>query len=78
MLFYRDVAGALETSVIFQNGGNFQNRRRDATNVKMARNNSKQPRISLKMPIKQQKMHQTSCNSAKICVFMSSNNVQKI
>ena len=48
----RDVAGALETSVIFQNGGNFQNRRRDATNVKMARNNSKQPRISLKMPIK--------------------------
>ena len=48
----RDVSGALETSVIFQNGGNFQNRRRDATNVKMARNNSKQPRISLKMPIK--------------------------
>ena len=52
MFIYRDVSGALETSVIFQNGGNFQNRRRDATNVKMARNNSKQPRISLKMPIK--------------------------
>ena len=49
---HRDVSGALETSVIFQNGGNFQNRRRDATNVKMARNNSKQPRICLKMPIK--------------------------
>ena len=49
---HRDAAVALETSVIFQIGGNFQNRRRDATNVKMARNNSKQPRISLKMPIK--------------------------
>ena len=39
-------------SGFFQNGGIFQNSQRDATNVKKARNNSKQPRISLKMPIK--------------------------
>ena len=49
---YRDVAGGLYRSVISRWRKFFKNSQRDAINVKKARNNSKQLRISLKMPIK--------------------------